>query len=56
MIVPIDLLKPVLDDIRKFGRVNKPSRPWLGMYTPNIGQPLVVVGIASKGTGSAPPN
>src|SRR3954470_6059647 len=30
MIVPIDLLKPVLDDIRKFGRVNKPSRPWLG--------------------------
>jgi S1-C subfamily serine protease len=24
MIVPIDLLKPVLDDIRKFGRVNKP--------------------------------
>ena len=32
MIVPIDLLKPVLDDLRKFGRVNKPARPWLGMY------------------------
>ena len=30
MIVPIDLLKPVLDDLRKFGRVNKPARPWLG--------------------------
>ena len=49
MIVPIDLLKPVLDDIRKFGRVNKPSRPWLGMYTTEIDNRLVVVGIASKG-------
>ena len=30
MVVPIDLLKPVLDDLRKFGRVNRPARPWLG--------------------------
>ena len=30
MVVPIDLLKPILDDLRKFGRVNKPARPWLG--------------------------
>ena len=36
MIVPIDLLKPVLDDLRKFGRVNKPARPWLGMYSTEI--------------------
>jgi S1-C subfamily serine protease len=49
MIVPIDLLKPVLDDIRKFGRVNKPARPWLGMYTTEIDNRIVVVGIASKG-------
>ena len=49
MIVPIDLLKPVLDDIRKFGRVNKPSRPWLGMYTTEIDNRVVVVSIASKG-------
>ncbi|QIG95259.1 MULTISPECIES: S1C family serine protease [unclassified Bradyrhizobium] len=49
MIVPIDLLNPVLDDLRKFGRVNKPSRPWLGMYTTEIDNRLVVVGIASKG-------
>ena len=49
MIVPIDLLKPVLDDIRKFGRVNKPVRPWLGMYTTEIDNRVVVVGIASKG-------
>ena len=31
MNVPIDLLKPVLDDLRKFGQVNKPARPWLGI-------------------------
>jgi S1-C subfamily serine protease len=49
MIVPIDLLKPVLDDIRKFGRVNKPSRPWLGMYTQEIENRVVVVGIAGRG-------
>ena len=53
MIVPIDLLKPVLDDIRKFGRVNKPSRPWLGMYTTEIDNRIVVVGIAEQGTGGA---
>ena len=33
MVVPIDLLKPILDDLRSFGRVNKPVRPWLGVYS-----------------------
>src|SRR5712671_6539390 len=49
MIVPIDLLKPVLDDIRKFGRVNKPARPWLGMYSAEVDSRVVVVGISAKG-------
>jgi S1-C subfamily serine protease len=49
MIVPIDLLKPVLDDLRKFGRINKPARPWLGMYTTEIDNRVVVVGIVGKG-------
>jgi S1-C subfamily serine protease len=49
MIVPIDLLKPVLDDLRKFGRVNKPSRPWLGMYSTEIDNRVVVVGVSAKG-------
>src|SRR6187402_1205199 len=49
MIVPIDLLKPVLDDIKKFGRVNRPPRPWLGMFTTEIDNRVVVVGIAGKG-------
>jgi S1-C subfamily serine protease len=49
MVVPIDLLKPVLDDLRKFGRVNKPARPWLGAYSTEIESKIVVVGIADKG-------
>ena len=49
MIVPIDLLKPVLDDLRKFGRVNKPARPWLGMFSHEIDGRVVVVGISAKG-------
>ena len=49
MTVPIDLLTPVLDDLRKFGRVNKPARPWLGMYSTEIEGKIVVVGVAAKG-------
>jgi S1-C subfamily serine protease len=49
MIVPIDLLKPVLDDLRKFGRVNKPARPWLGMYSTEIDNRVVVIGISANG-------
>jgi S1-C subfamily serine protease len=48
-VVPIDLLKPVLDDLRKFGRVNRPARPWLGMYSAEIENKIVVVGISAKG-------
>lgn len=49
MIVPIDLLNPVLDDLRRFGRVNKPARPWLGMHTMEVDNRLVVIGVASMG-------
>jgi hypothetical protein len=31
MIVPIDLLTPILDDMLSMGRPNRPPRPWLGM-------------------------
>lgn len=52
MVVPIDLLKPVLDDLRKFGRVNKPARPWLGILSTEIDNRVVVVGIAGKSPAS----
>ena len=49
MIVPIDLLTPVLDDLRRFGRVNRPPRPWLGMYSTEIDDRVVVIGISGDG-------
>lgn len=49
MTVPIDLLGPVLGDLRKFGRVNKPVRPWLGLYLTEVEDKIVIVGIAPKG-------
>jgi S1-C subfamily serine protease len=49
MIVPIDLLTPVLDDLRRFGKVNRPARPWLGMYSTEIDNRVVVIGISGNG-------
>ncbi|HWV96694.1 MAG TPA: S1C family serine protease [Xanthobacteraceae bacterium] len=49
MIVPIDLLKPILNDLRSFGRVNKPARPWLGLYASDFDDKVVVMGVADKG-------
>ena len=52
MIVPIDLLKPILNDLRKFGRVNKPARRWLGVFTSEIEDKVVVAGMSPRGPAS----
>jgi S1-C subfamily serine protease len=49
MIVPIDLLKPIVDDLLKFGRRNMPPRPWLGLYATEVENRLVIVGLADRG-------
>ncbi len=49
MFVPIDLLAPILDDMLKFGRPQSPPRAWLGMYTAEDGDRIVVAGLASGG-------
>ena len=49
MLVPIDLLTPILDDMVKTGRVQRPPRPWLGMYTTEAGERLVIAGLAPGG-------
>lgn len=47
MSVPIDLLKPILDDILTLGRVNQPPRPWLGLYAAEVeGVGVVIIGLA----------
>jgi len=49
MMVPIDLLKPIIDDLLKFGRRNAPPRPWLGLYATEVENRLVIVGLADRG-------
>src|ERR1700724_3381886 len=49
MIVPIDLLKPILDDLLRHGRPNRPPRPWLGLYAAEIDDRIVVIGLADRG-------
>jgi S1-C subfamily serine protease len=46
MFVPIDLLEPILEEMLKFGAPARPPRPWLGMYTSEAGQRLIVSGLA----------
>ncbi len=49
MVVPIGLLAPILSDLLSYGRVNRPARPWLGMYATEHGDSIVVGGIADNG-------
>jgi len=49
MIVPIDLLKPILDDLLAIGRPNRPARPWLGVYATEVGNNVAILGLASRG-------
>jgi S1-C subfamily serine protease len=49
MVVPIDLLDPILDDLARFGRVQRPPRPWLGLYAAENGGQLLVTGLAGGG-------
>ncbi len=49
MIVPIDLLPPILEDLLTLGRPNHPPRPWLGLYATEIEDRIVIVGLANRG-------
>jgi len=49
MIVPIDLLPPVLDDLLTYGRVQRPARPWLGVYSTENNGRIVVADVSEEG-------
>lgn len=49
MIVPIDLLEPILDDMLALGRASRPARPWLGLYATEVGGHVAVSGLAGGG-------
>jgi len=52
MVVPIELLPPILDDMLTYGRPNRPPRPWLGLYAAEVEDAIVVAGLAEKGPAS----
>jgi S1-C subfamily serine protease len=53
MVVPIDLLPPILDDLMTYGQINKPARPWLGVFSAENGGKVVVANVAEQGPAAA---
>jgi len=49
MVVPINLLAPILGDLLARGRVNKPARPWLGAFAAESNGDVVVMSVAAGG-------
>lgn len=49
MIVPIDILKPILDDLLTLGRPNHPPRPWLGLNATEIDDKIVIARLSTGG-------
>ena len=49
MFVPIDLVKPILSDLKRLGRTKLPQRPWLGVWTEEFRERLFVEHVRSGG-------
>jgi S1-C subfamily serine protease len=49
LMVPIDLLEPILDDMVNFGRAQRPPRAWLGIYANEAGSHLIIAGVTAHG-------
>lgn len=49
MVVPIDLLPPVLETLTGSGKVDRSARPWLGLYASDHEGAVIVIGTAPKG-------
>ena len=53
MVVPIGLLTPIMKDLLSYGRVNRPARPWLGLYATESEDSLVVGRLVGQRAGGA---
>jgi S1-C subfamily serine protease len=53
MVVPIDILTPILDDLLNRGQVDKPPRPWLGIYSAESNGKVVTVNVDRRGPAAA---
>jgi S1-C subfamily serine protease len=45
MSVPIDILRPILDDLLNRGQVSRPARPWLGAFSAESNGEVVVMNV-----------
>jgi S1-C subfamily serine protease len=46
---PLNILKPVLDDLLTLGRPNRPPRPWLGLNATEIDDKIVIARVSNGG-------
>lgn len=49
MVIPIDLLPPVLDDLLHYGKRLGTARPWVGWFTQESTEGLVILGLSDDG-------
>ena len=49
MFVPVDLLAPVLEDMIEIGHPRRQPRPWLGIYTAEQADHVIVAGLTRDG-------
>ena len=49
MVVPIDLLKPILDDLVTRGQARREARPWLGVFSAERNNGVVVMNVSDGG-------
>ena len=52
MFVPVDLLKPILGDLKTAGRSRKPQRPWLGVFTEESHGRIFITRLVPGGPGA----
>ncbi len=49
MVVPVHRLSPIMNDLLSYGRVNRPSRPWLGLYATEDEEGVAIASLAPGG-------
>jgi S1-C subfamily serine protease len=49
MVVPTALLTPNLEELTRLGRINRPARPWLGLFAMENEDAVMVGGVADGG-------
>ena len=49
MFVPVELLHPIFEDLSATGHAARPPRPWLGMFSAEVEDRVVVAGLTDDG-------